>query len=338
MRRLATFVLLGMCVSLALGAWPAAGEQARAQAPSLSVTVTHDALDDEAQYGSTVTFTYTVWNTGDTTVTALSVADSWAGALVEAGELAPGESVVFKRDLVMEGALGGAGSCSAAGLVSGETVTGSGSYFIDIYMADYFADFAVAKRLVSGQAVAGGTLKYRVTITNVYKSPVDGHAKSIEVIDRFDATLASVVDAGDGKAGAGRLSWTIDAPEGDDAPVVLEYTLRLADDATGSLVNTVELINATDTEGANNRAVSRVAISAAFAADTSVSGGGGGAASASSAGSAAAGSRDTANVPAATAEVAEEPFLPYTGASLPLTLALSAGFAGIGVALRRVGG
>lgn len=322
--RHATWLVLAVTVSLVIGQAALAPAPSRAENPALTVTVSHDAPGGQAEFGSTVRFIYTVRNSGDETLTAISVDDEWAGHVGDVAVLAPGDERAFTRAITIEGSIGGAGTTTASAMSEGgSAVSASAGYEIEVFIADQFADFAVTKRLVGGDRVPGGRLVYRLVITNVDGVAPDPDAPRLRVVDDYDERLARVTDAGGGSASLGTLVWDIAAPGPGDAPVVLEYELLLDSDAAGAFVNEARIDNPLDPESANDAATVRIVVTPpttpaigdddpADAADDAESGG-------TTSGTAAG----------------DEPFLPFTGAPLLPTLPIAAGFALLGAALRR---
>lgn len=315
-----------VCVALVAMAavFPAASF---AENPALTVTVTNDTPDGAAEFGSSVTFTYTVRNSGDEAVTGIAVDDGWAGHLGDIATLEPGEVSTFTRVIVVEGSIGGPGTCTAVGTSASQaTVSATGTYFLDVFIADDFTDFSIEKRLVSGKAVQGGRLVYRLTVRNVQGTEPDPDAATLSVVDDFDQSRARVVDAAGGTISLGTIVWQVPAPGPGDGPVVIEYEMQVAADATGRLVNTASIANPLDPVSDNDSDSVALGITR----------------SSSGAGSASTGEDDPAPAGGSTAASgssasSDEPFLPFTGAPLLPTLPIAAGFALLGAALRRYG-
>lgn len=327
MRSIRTLIACALACSAFVG-WGALNPaETFAENPALTVTVTHDAPGDEAEYGSAVTFSYAVRNSGDVTVTAVSVDDTWAGHLGDIGELAPGSEQVFTRAIRIEGSIGGAGATTAAGTTAGgASVRAADEYYIDVYIADRFTDFAIEKRLVGGSAVPGGVLTYRLTIRNVDGAALDPDALVIRVVDDYDESRVTLADAGGGSASLGTLVWSVAAPGPGDGPVVLEYQLRVRAAARGRVTNTARIEHPLDPVAENDSDSVGVTIA------VPPSGAGSGS------GDAAPDADDDASGSASRSSSATEgePFLPFTGAPLVPTLPLAGVFLALGALLRRV--
>jgi uncharacterized repeat protein (TIGR01451 family) len=90
--------------------------------PGLSVTLTSDA-QEPVKAGDSFTYTYTVKNTGEVTMSLVSVSDS-AGAVSIGGTLQPGESFSTTKSYTVTADDGTRGYVDNTATVSGQTPTG----------------------------------------------------------------------------------------------------------------------------------------------------------------------------------------------------------------------
>lgn len=310
-------MLTAACALLMLVGATGAGalEPATAQ---LVVMVSSDT-DGGAELGREYTYTFTVRNTGDVAVSEITVDDTFVGHVGDIPMLAPGETVEISKRITM--ADPGSGACTARGLdPEGGQVSGGTSHAVEIYIADNFTDLSVSKRLVSGSATPGGTLRYRIVVSNMGADPVDVDAPTFELVDDFDEAKVKVLDAGGGTISSGRLLWTTAVP-GPGETRAFEYSLRVLDRATGVISNTATIDYPLDLEDANNRATVRTTV----IQETSTGSGTG----------SSAGSSSTTVVRAAQSGTgSDEPFLPFTGTDTSRSLELALGFVIFGLALR----
>lgn len=295
-----------------------AGVATGAEAPvaRLSVAVT-DSGGGSAELDRDCTYTVVVSNTGDVDVTDIDVDDTFLGHVGSIAALPPGESATLTKVVVMREP--GAGVCTARGRgPEGEEVAASYQHSVEIFIGDAFTDLAVSKKVVSGSAVPGGSLRYRVVVANRGSDPVDEDAKTLELVDDFDQNRTTVLDAGGATISAGRLIWTVDVP----APgkwVTVEYALRVKADASGTIVNTVSANYSLDLSAGNNTATVRTPVvqpTVDQVAEEPPGTSGPGVATA------AVGSSD------------EEPFLPFTGTDRSRHLEFALAFLILGFATR----
>lgn len=301
-------VLSGVVVSTPL---------ATAAESTLSIEVTDD-VGGLASLGSTVTFTYRVSNTGDATLTAIAVDDTLAGHLGDVASLGPGRSAVFSAAVVIEGAAaGGFGTCTAIGrLESGAQVAVSRDYSVDVFIGDDPSDCAVTKQALDSSVAPGGLVRYRLRV-RVVKG---GFSPAVRLVDDYDESLLSVVDAGKGSVGAGRIEWTVPETLYEGESFVTECAFRVREDAarrSGSdrVENVAFLrhLDGPDPDPGNDRATAAVRLVA--------SGGSNHRGASAGVGTGASGGGD--------------PFLPFTGPA-PAIVPLAWLFGCLGYALRRL--
>lgn len=292
-----------------------AASVASARVSATQAALTVQVIDDVggfARFGSTVTFTYTVTNTGDETVTAISVDDSLAGHVGDVAQLSPGGSVSLSAPVVIEGpAAGGVGTCSALGAALQGPVSASTDYGVEVFMADNVTDFAVMKQALAQTAAPEELVRYRLRV----RVAEPGIATGVALVDDYDEKAMTPVDVDRGRAADGRITWRVpdDLREGESFGV--ECSFRLKTSARG-VVSNVALLDAEDPDPNVSNDRSETAIRVLSDAD--------------------AGPGDPAADPAAATRRARagEPFLPFTGPPDQL-VSLFWLFGGLGYALRR---
>jgi LPXTG-site transpeptidase (sortase) family protein len=246
--------------------------------PGLSVhKVLLTPANGHAQLGSTVTYGVTVTNTGDTTLTAVRLSDSydaarltfasaglhtdtaslgtlgWTNVLPLGGTLAPGATT---DTLTVSFTANSTGTAVNTATVSGATDLWGHVPADAIDRNEELTvtrpHVAVTKELSSGQehyVPRGQIVSYDITVTN------DGDTSlvTLPLTDTYDASRmvpVSAVPATDA-AGAGALSWT-DLLSGGPALAPGDHrsvTVTFRTIASGSLVDTAAVIGATDTWG-----------------------------------------------------------------------------------------
>lgn len=304
-------VLFAVCASL----W--AASIASAQVSTAQAALTVDVTDDVggfARFGSTVTFTYTVANTGDETVTAISVDDTLAGHVGDIAQLSPGGSVSLSAPVVIEGdAAGGVGSCSVLGTGLQGPVSASRAYGVEVFMADNISDYAVAKQALTGSVPSGGIVRYRLRV----RVAEPGIATGVSLVDDYDEKAMTVVDTGGGTVRDGRIIWAV--PEGlqEGERFSVECSFRTRGGAVGLVDNVASLeFEDSDPNPSNDRSTASVRVVAADA-------------------SGAIDPEDRSPASTAAAGATGEPFLPFTGTNDEL-ISLFWAFVALGYALRRL--
>ncbi len=205
-----------------------------ASAPSIEVVKT-GALADDAVAGDAVTYSFTVTNTGNVTLTGVGLSDpllggnvaltGWTGAV---GTLAPGASVTATRSYTLTQANVDAGSIANTATATGTpptgaAVTGADTVTVDLAPAPELT--VVKTGSLDDDAVEGDTVTYSFTVTNTgnvtltgvgLNDPLLGGAVTL---DRWDGTVGTLAP-GESAAGTGT------------------YTLTQANVDAGSVANT----------------------------------------------------------------------------------------------------
>ncbi len=197
-----------------------------------ALQVTKEASQPTAKIGDTLTYTYTVTNTGDVTLSGVLLKDDKLGdvGFAQDAPLAPGQSVsttathtVVESDL--PGPLVNKVEASATDVV-GNTVTNTTSASVDL---TFTLAMAVSKTASPTLAREGDTIAYTYTVTNTGD------------VDILDISLK------DDKIGAIDLAETKLSP-GTSTTATASYIVK-ASDLPGPLVNTV---TASATDARNN--------------------------------------------------------------------------------------
>ncbi|MFT4051270.1 MAG: hypothetical protein QM677_03360, partial [Microbacterium sp.] len=204
--------------------------------PAITVEKT-GVLDGDAVAGGTVTYSFTVTNTGNVTLTDVSLTDALTGGAVALagwsggeGILAPGESVTGAATYTLTQADVDAGSvansATASGVSSGGVpVEGAGETTTEL-AADPSID-VVKTGSLDGDAAVGGSVTYSFTVTNT------GNVTLSDVVisdPLLGGALVVADDAWPGEVG-------VLAP-GESVATAAGYTLTQADVDAGSVVNT----------------------------------------------------------------------------------------------------
>ncbi len=186
------------------------------------------ALDGDAAAGETVTYTFTVTNTGNVTLEDVAVTDPLTGGAVtlDVTTLAPGDVATGSATYTLTQADVDAGSVSNTASVSGAPPTGDPVTDDDTFTTPLPADPSidlVKTGVLDGDAAAGGTVTYTFTVTNT-----------------GNVTLTGVTVTDPLTGGAVTLDVTTLAP-GDVANGTATYTLTQADVDAGEVENTASV-------------------------------------------------------------------------------------------------
>ena len=227
--------------------------------PGISVTKEVDKTvltGDEARAGTKLTYTISVTNTGNTTVSGLTATDTMrydGNPTLDFGTIAPGKTVKIRaqhtatQDEIDAGKIKNSVTvtgASSSGTDSVETVVRSTSSLTvskSVDTADIAAD----------EAIAGKRLTYTITVRNSGNSTVTG----VSLADELNG------------ASVGKLGKTTLAP-GEQTTATATYAITAGDIAAESVVNAVTA-KGTDSSGksvASNRATARTDIEAPRAA------------------------------------------------------------------------
>jgi uncharacterized metal-binding protein YceD (DUF177 family) len=196
-----------------------------------SLAVTKEASSQKAAIGDTITYTFSIVNTGDVTISGLILRDDKLGDInPEKDTLAPGESTTATIDhKIVEADLPSplTNVVTVEGTDSqGQTVTSTATTSVDL---TYTASLDLTKAASSRSAKVGETVTYTYTITN-----------------NGDVTISSLV-LNDDKLGSISLSQDSIAP-GGTVTATTTYTIAV-EDVPGPVVNNAELTGTDPTGG-----------------------------------------------------------------------------------------
>lgn len=279
-----------------------------------SISIQKDASVLTAIPGDTITYTFTVSNTGPWTLDPVVVSDDMlpgAGA-VAVPALAPagtaGDSFTFTVDYTIpadqaEGPMTNLVTVTGEDIF-GEIVTDTDTAVVEIEPFLPFTEIDIVKTADVDTVLAGGVINYTVTVTNVSGATIQGFS----VVDDYPSDLVTVTNAGGGVVDAGFITWQVTEPLAENESVTFNYTVVVNEDvpAATRIVNVVTVPEFDVSDSAV------VVVSAPFLPFTP---------------------QPVVGAPVTPAE----PFLPFTGAGLLGLLAAAAGAVTLGVALRRFG-
>lgn len=198
--------------------------------PGISVTKEVDKTvltGDEARAGTKLTYTISVTNTGNATVSGLTATDTMrydGNPTLDFGTIAPGKTVKIRAQHTVTQDEVNAGKVVNAIVVSGSSVTSRDSVETSISPS---SSLAVSKSvdtadIAADDAIAGKRLTYTITVRNSGNSTVTG----VSLADELNG------------ASVGRLGKTTLAP-GEQTTATATYSITAGDIAAGSVVNAV---------------------------------------------------------------------------------------------------
>lgn len=249
--------------------------------PQADLSITKTDGVTTAVPGGSVTYTITASNSGPSTATGATVADTlpasltgtWtasvaggatAGTLSGSGNinqnvtLPPGGSVTYTVSATISAAATGTLSNTATVTAPGGTTDGNpgNNNATDTDTLTPRADLAITVTDGTATAIPGGTVTYTITASNAGPSNVTGAT----VTDAFPPELSSITWTGAGAgggtvtaSGSGNINDTVNLPAGGSVTYTVSATVSPA--ATGTLVNTANVTSSvTDPTPGNNSA------------------------------------------------------------------------------------
>lgn len=277
--------------------------------PSISIDKQANTLT--AAPGDTITYAYTVTNTGPWALGSVVVDDDIIPGVsaVAIPNLAPagaaGDSFTFTMDYVVPedfdaDTLTNVATVTAADMF-GRTVSDTDTAVVEIEPFLPFTDVDVIKVADVDTVLPGGSITYTVTVTNVSESVVD----SFTVVDDYPAALVTVTNAGGGVVADGTITWYVDEPLAAGDSVSFVYSVVVDDDVAAG----TDIINVVTVPEFDVSDTAVVVVAAPVAPVT----------------------------PVVPVTPVTEPFLPFTGGELLGLLGAAAVAAMLGFALRRFG-
>lgn len=223
--------------------------------PGISVTKEVDRTvltGDEARAGTKLTYTISVTNTGNTTVSGLTATDTMrydGNPTLDFGTIAPGKTVKIRAQHTVTQDEVDSGKILNAIVVSGSSMTSRDSVETSISPS---SSLTVSKSvdtadIAADEAIVGKRLTYTITVRNSGNSTVTG----VSLADELNG------------ASVGELGKTTLAP-GEQTTATATYSITTGDIAAGSVVNAVTA-NGTAPSGksvTSNRATVRTDIEA----------------------------------------------------------------------------
>jgi uncharacterized repeat protein (TIGR01451 family) len=271
------------------------------QAPALTLVKTAAPVFYDS-VGDVITYTYTLTNSGNVTLSGPFTVDddkattSRVGAVPVPDVLAPGGTITFTATYVITQAdldNGSVTNIAQGHGFFGETPVDS-NYDDETVIADEFLgfpDLGVKKSADRTTADPGDTITYTIVVTNFGSASVSGYT----LVDTFDQRYLAVIDAAGGVVSNGKITWTFAEPLAAGASRTITYKMLVSENmpnGTTYLDNVVVVSHPDDDNPDNDRSTWRVTVE-------------------------------------------EEPFLPFTGADLLGLLALAGAAAATGATLRR---
>lgn len=182
---------------------------------------------DEARAGTKLTYTISVTNTGNTTVSGLTATDTMrydGNPTLDFGAIAPGKTVKIRAQHTVTQDEVNAGKVVNAIVVSGSSMTSRDSVETSISPS---SSLTVSKSvdtadIAADDAIAGKRLTYTITVRNSGNSTVTG----VSLADELNG------------ASVGKLGKTTLAP-GEQTTATATYAITAGDIAAGSVVNAV---------------------------------------------------------------------------------------------------
>lgn len=182
---------------------------------------------DEARAGTKLTYTISITNTGNTTVSGLTATDTMrydGNPTLDFGAIAPGKTVKIRAQHTVTQDEVNAGKVVNAIVVSGSSMTSRDSVETSISPS---SSLTVSKSvdtadIAADDAIAGKRLTYTITVRNSGNSTVTG----VSLADELNG------------ASVGKLGKTTLAP-GEQTTATATYAITAGDIAAGSVVNAV---------------------------------------------------------------------------------------------------
>ena len=220
--------------------------------PSLTLDKTIIGGDPYTTVGATIDYQYVVTNTGNVTITGVSVTDDNVDGLVvcDVTTLLPGDVATCTASHTVTQADLNAGfvtnNASATGTPAGGILTDP-SDTATAFAA--IADLEVSKSVDISNPSAGGTVVYTITVTNNGLS----NATGVVVNDLLPAGLTFDSDDGAGAYDSGTGVWTIGGLA-NGASVTLEITATVDSGTDGDLISNTASVdgNQYDNDSAND--------------------------------------------------------------------------------------
>jgi uncharacterized repeat protein (TIGR01451 family) len=271
------------------------------QAPALTLVKSAAPLFYES-VGDEITYTYTLTNSGNVTLSGPFTVDddkattSRVGAVPVPDELASGEDITFSATYVITQAdldNGSVTNIAQGHGFFGETPVDSNFDDATVIADEFlgFPDLGVKKSADRTTADPGDTITYTVVVTNFGSASVSGY----KLEDTFDQRYLVAIDSAGGVVSNGKITWTFAEPLAAGESKTITYKMLVSEnmpDGTTYLDNVVVVSHPDDENPDNDRSTWRVTVE-------------------------------------------EEPFLPFTGADLLGLLALAGAAAATGATLRR---
>lgn len=231
------------------------------ETPRLGISVTKEVdktvlTGDEARAGTKLTYTISVTNTGNTTVSGLTATDTMrydGNPTLDFGTIAPSKTVKIRAQHTVTQDEVNAGKVVNAIVVSGSSMTSRDSVETTVSPS---SSLTVSKavdiaNIAADEAIAGKRLTYTITVRNSGNSTVTG----VSLADELNG------------ASVGKLGKTTLAP-GEQTTATATYSITAGDIAVGSVVNAVTA-KGTAPSGkpvTSNRATARTDIEAPMSA------------------------------------------------------------------------
>ena len=213
-----------------------------------------------------VTYTYVVTNTGDVPLFGTTLTDDKLGDIADIGSLAVGESVTIEviailtpDILAVNGAITNVATVEAIDEYQ-HPVSDEDTHTILTEPPLLFTppDMMLVKTADKTVADPGDIITYTLTWTNVG----EGASQGFTIIDDFDDTYLTVVNAGGGTVSGDTITWEL-GPAAPGATGSVTYTLQVASTmpvGTTNLDNVAIVIEPTDENPENDRDTWRVTV------------------------------------------------------------------------------
>ncbi len=226
--------------------------------PAIVVEKTSNAPEEGVLAGTSVTYSFKVTNTGDTTLYNVTVVDDKLGEIGTIEELGVEDSETLTKTFVLNETTTNVVTATGHDQ-AGHVVSDTDELTVETFLPFNPPDVALAKEADVETADPGDIITYTLTYTNIGK----GSAEDFTITDDYDERYVSVVDAAGGDDDGSEITWAIDGPLAPGASGTITYTVRVSDympDGTTIVRNTAVATVPGDSDTSNNTATETVSV------------------------------------------------------------------------------
>lgn len=228
-----------------------------------AIAVTKSASPTGIFAGDTVTYTYTVTNTGDVPLNGVMLVDDKLGTVGSVEVLGVEQSQTFTASTTLSTPT--TNTVVASGTDAyGHEVSDEASAFVDVALPFTPPDVTIVKSADHTTAKPGDLVTYTLTYRNIGPSP----ASEIVITDDYDQRYMTIVDSGGGTVADGKITWNVAGPlYAEDGAKTITYTARINSTmpaGTTLVKNTVVIFEPTDTNHGNDTSTWTVRVGEPF--------------------------------------------------------------------------